>query len=216
MVYFFVVGFCNNWKICKLQENLTMKTTVILLFLLTYGFFNSQNIAKVATYSMDNPKKSYQILASFSEEKSLNELLINVDSEDVIYDKSTLILNPDQLVNFSDFLIFLLKKKKEWDPISLSNQTNEVVKNVEYEKDVKGDLVYRDGPVLTDTKLYGTYVFIKKNSAIIVNIIGSHEVKDSSIIFPSTASLESFIKKIDKIKIQQSIDSEFTKVNLLK
>lgn len=193
-----------------------MKTTLFLLFILIVGFFKSQNIAKVGIYKMEDPKKSYQILASFSDDKNLNELMIKVDSEDVIYDESTLFLKPDQLVDFTDFLKYLLKKKKEWDIISLSNQTNEVVKNIEYEKDVKGDLVYRDGPVLINTKLYGMYVFIKKNSGIVVNMIGSREVKGSSIMFPSTASIENFLKKIDKNIIQQSIDTEFKKINSLK
>lgn len=193
-----------------------MKKIISTFFLIVCAILNAQRIAEVGKYSMSNPKKSYNIIANYNENLELKQLLIDLDSEDAIFDNSTLFLKQDQLNIFIEYLNYILIKKKEWDAINVKNKTLEVVKKIDYDKDVNAGLVYKDGPVITNTYLYTMYAFVKNKSGVVITAVGTSEVKPSSIEFPSTESLQNFINKISKERIVKSIAEEQKKQSLLK
>ncbi|CEJ70552.1 hypothetical protein BN1195_02879 [Chryseobacterium oranimense G311] len=188
---------------------------IILQFCVTFIF--SQNAVKHSSYTMENPKKSYNIMLGYDNTPALESILINAQSEDPIFTKSTLIFKKDQLTEFINYLKFILDKKNEWDVINLKNKTTEVTKKIDYPNgDVYAGCVYSGGPVITKTYLYSIYSYIKNGSGIQVSTAGGSEAEPTYIFFPNTKSLQSFISKLDEEKINQTIQNDFKKLNILK
>lgn len=189
----------------------------ILILTLISNFAFGQGLFKYSTYKMDSVKKSYSIMLDYNKNKELTNLILDVKSEDALFDESSFLFDNAQLDKFRAYLNFLLSKKIEWDLINKSNKTSNIIKRIDWGLgDVLVSCAYTDGPAKLNTYLYTMYSFDKTQSVIVISTAGSNDVKSSVIIFSNNLSLEQFIKKLDSEKIQIAINEDAKKMDLLK
>lgn len=194
-----------------------MKKTILFFTVLICGFAFGQDVFKYSSFKMDNSKKSYNMMVDYDKNKSIKKILIDVESEDVLFDKASYIIRENDLLKFTAYLSFILSKKMEWDIINKNNKTKDVIKKIEWDLgDVLVNCVYTDGPVKINTYLYTMYTFSNNYSTVIISTAGSNDVKSSTIFFSSNILFENFIKKLDLDKIQNAINIDASKKELLK
>ncbi|WP_116547970.1 hypothetical protein [Chryseobacterium sp. HMWF035] len=189
----------------------------LIIFVLFSNLALSQNIIKYSSYSMENPKKSYNIMLDYDNDPIVENILIDVESDDPIFKKSSFILTRHEFYVFLDYLKYMAEKKNEWDKINIANKITSVDKKIEwYNKNLKGSCVYLNGPIISQTPFYADYYYRKGKSYIIIKSNRSDEVDYSFILFPSSKHLEMLIEKLNIDKFNLLIEEDIKKKNLLK
>ena len=187
-----------------------MKKLFPLFLFLICNILYSQDLVKYFSYKMEDPKKSYNVFLSYDENKNLDVLMIDVSSEDPIYDKSSFILyGKEDLEKFRIFLRLALIKKTEWDSQNLINNEGDIVKKMDLERNMKVTCKYYKGPSYPDSTLYSTYVYLSGKSAISISTPTYEDIERSQILFLDQASIQNFIKKIQEIEVQNFINKDY-------
>lgn len=194
-----------------------MKHIAILLSIFLIQVYNAQNTVKYSTYKMYNSKKSYSIFIFYDNNQKLTDILMEVDSTDPIFKKSSIAISKSEIFKFGAYLYYLAAKKTEWDVINISNKTKEIIKEIEWdESNVLVGCAYEDGPAEANTPLSATYVFINGGSAIEIKTLEFDDLKRSRIFFTDRSQLINLADKLDFQKIQDFIKADFYKKSLLK
>lgn len=166
---------------------------------------------------MENSKKLYNIFLNYDENKNLDVLMIDVNSEDPIYKKSSFILyGKEDLERFRIFLRLALIKKLEWDSTNLINNEDDIVKKMDLEKEMQVTCIYDNGPSFSESNLSSTYVYLKGRSALSISTTSFGEVERSQIFFIDNTSIKNFINKLEDKSINSFIISDFNKKARLK
>ncbi|MEA1848943.1 hypothetical protein U9K52_08475 [Chryseobacterium sp. MHB01] len=192
-----------------------MKKLLLLIFFFS-SFCYSQNFFNYSSFKTDDPRKIYKINVFYDNSQNLNYLIIDVESLDIIFNKSKFYIKGDQIESFSKYLKFLLNKKIEWDAISLKNKILDCDKIIEYEDQFKINCIYEDGPSKSDTLLHTRYFIKNGKSFISIGTPFYNDVKPSILIFSDNKLFTQFINRIDIEKIKISIKNDYHKKSLLK
>lgn len=187
------------------------------MFYLLGNFIYGQNTFIYTTYKMYKPNKVYNIFVNYDDKKNLKNVLISVESNDPLYNKSKFIIKKDELNKFTAYLAYISSKKTEWDYVNLKNKTSKVNKEIIWDEgDVTVNCIYEGGPIKSDVSLQTNYIYEKSKSGVHIATPNSSEVNSSIIYFESNKLFAEFINKLDLEKIQAAIDNDFNKTNLLK
>lgn len=194
-----------------------MKKIAVILLMMMSGLFFGQEVFKYSSFKMDHTKKVYNLVVQYDKDRTLQKMLIDVESMDDLYDRSSFIIPAPDLLKFTAYMNFVLSKKMEWDITNIYNKVDDVTKKIEWnDGDVLVNCVYNDGPIKTNIYLHSTYMFGNKNSSVFILTAGSDDVKSSMISFSDNVLFDIFLKKLDSAAIQRSIDVDYAKKNALK
>ncbi len=192
-----------------------MKQT-ILFFILISSLSSAQGSFRYGTYKMDDKKKSYNIDIGYGENKNFEHLILEVNSDDVLFDKSSFIIENINFPKFITYLNYVLSKQTEWDIINQKNKTKEVTKNINWDEKPLTIYYTYDGGQNGNTNLYTMYSFLNNNSLISIYIPDLKYVKGSQIYFANKKLSEAFLSKLDLTKIQNAINKDYDKKKELK
>ena len=196
-----------------------MKHIPVFFLLLFFSLFQAQNTFKYTSYKSAGIKKDFSIIVNYNDEKELNYFLLQVESKDIIYNKSTFILDKIQYLKFTAYLNFLATKLIEYDHINKLGKIKKVEKYIEWEENMTVYCSYEDGPK-QDVELKAIYLYQNGFGSLMISTSDFEQnginFKRSQIYFNSINDLKLFINKIDNVKVQEAINKNYDAKSRLK